>query len=87
MAPQDEKFQEYIKTLDELQDRMLKAGFIAELGHTDKAGATTFTERGLSVLRAIGDIDNAIGPLTNRQLVCLWLYFREVAKKRRDTGL
>lgn len=86
MPPQDDKFQDYIKILDELQDRMLKAGLVVRHAHSQHRMATDFTPVGIAFVNAIGALEMAIGPLTNNQIICLWIYFREVAKERRSAG-
>jgi len=84
MEPDDKKFAEYMQLLDELQDRMIKAGFLVGHGHFDKAKVICgdFTPSGQDAVSSIIAIDVALGPLSNRQIVALWLYFREVAKQR-----
>jgi hypothetical protein len=85
MPPEDEKFSEYTKILDELQDRMIKAGLIIRHGHSDKSKriGADFTPSGQDAVTSIAALDIMLGPLSNRQIVALWLYFREVAEQRR----
>jgi hypothetical protein len=91
MTPDDKQFAKYIEILDELQDRMLKAGLIVAHSHFDKAKCIRgdFTPSGQDAVASIAALDMMLeGPLTNRQIVTLWLYFRDFAKQliRKTNG-
>jgi hypothetical protein len=42
-----------------------------------------FTPDGQEIVTTITALDEALEPLSHREIVALWLYFREVAKARR----
>ena len=87
MKPEDDKFAEYIQILDDLQDRMIKAGFILGHAHSEHGTAAKFTPSGQDAVAAIVALDAMLGgPLSNRQIVALWLYFRELGKTRLELG-
>ena len=75
---------QYIKTLEELQDRMIKAGFLVRHGYSKHGNVAEFTPIGKSVIEAFAGIDRALGPLTGQQVQVLWIYFREIAKGRSE---
>jgi hypothetical protein len=86
MTPEDDKFSEYMEILNELQDRMIKAGLITAHGHFEKAELIRgdFTPSGQDAVSSIVALDTMLGPLSNRQIVALWLYFRGVGKERMN---
>ena len=82
MNPDDEKFQKYIKTLDGIRERMLKAGYMTEFGHSaDGAMVSNFTEKGMRLLLTVCQANVDLGGLTQQEIVCLWTYLGEHGKR------
>ena len=82
MKPEDDQFQEQVKALEEIQDKMLKAGFIVAHGHTQQLNIARFTPDGQDAVTSIVAMDMKLGPLTDRQIVYLWKYCRQLYEQR-----
>ena len=74
MKPDDDQSQQYLKRLDELLDRMGKAGFIKQHAHMQSVGAMHFSPKGLAFVQSVKAVDSAIGPLDHGDILCLWLF-------------
>jgi hypothetical protein len=72
MIPDDNQSNEDAEHLEELCDRLLKAGFIKQHGHTRDRTAVVFTPKGIRAARAITDIENALAPLNHDDRLGIW---------------
>lgn len=85
MPSEEGQFSEYVKALDVIRDRMIKAGLIARHGYRDdpKLVGSEFTPDGQEVVTTIYTLHHAIGPLTSKQIILFWGYMVEVAEQRK----
>lgn len=77
---------EHLKILEELHDRMLKVGLIAEHGKFNDRTGAVFTPDGQEVVTVIAALEGTLGPLTPKQIVVLWKYLVEVANQRKKAN-
>jgi hypothetical protein len=75
MRTDDNQSNENSEHLYELCDRLLKAGFIKQHGHTQDRTAVVFTPKGIRAARAITDIENALAPLNHDDRLGIWYLF------------
>lgn len=86
MSTSDDDFKKYVATLNELNDRMLKAGLIISHAHTKDTGVSNYTPIGLSFITAIDGLDEMLGHLSPEQVLCLWNHFTQIGKRLRERG-
>ena len=88
MNPEDQ-FKQEIAELEEIHNRMIKAGLLVKHGHSDKTKriAAEFTPDGQEVVTTIYTLHKTIGPLTPKQVVLFWKYMVAFADARmKDSG-
>jgi hypothetical protein len=83
MTPEEEKFKKHIQRLDELSDRMLKAGLIVRHAHTEHGSGVVATASGILIVEAFWNINKACGPLTNTDKILIWDYLCALGDARK----
>lgn len=81
MPPGDDQSDEHARRFDELQDRMLQAGWTAGHGHTDDgAAAAELLATGADFVAAIKAAERDLGPLSGSDKILLWNWAAQLSE-------